>query len=239
MNCMNGSSSQIDSIDSQDYHQDLDLFADAPPLKSCDGCGKYFEETDLKKCRICGKYFCPECRKTHDCRIKPQKNPPESVPMPPHPRESPQPLNSEKIPLTKPNLEAKIPPEKEVRIRKSATCFIGPCIILAIGCVLIPILWYGILIAIPCAVLFAGLIYFMITLIRYIHDIIIITPSRIIIRDRRVHDDIQIDKLDGTQVRKKRIIIHSVGGYTYDFGPVRHPFRLQKLISDYIEHQTR
>ncbi|HJJ48677.1 MAG TPA: hypothetical protein O0X39_06805 [Methanocorpusculum sp.] len=49
---------------------DIDLFADAPPLKRCDGCGQYFEEQELKKCRICGQYFCPECRKTHDCRIK-------------------------------------------------------------------------------------------------------------------------------------------------------------------------
>lgn len=50
---------------------EVDLFADAPPLKRCDGCGRYFEEADLKRCRVCGEYFCPECRKTHDCRIKP------------------------------------------------------------------------------------------------------------------------------------------------------------------------
>ena len=50
---------------------DIDLFADAPPLKRCGGCGRYFEEQEVKKCRVCGEYFCPECRKTHDCRIKP------------------------------------------------------------------------------------------------------------------------------------------------------------------------
>ncbi|HJJ59699.1 MAG TPA: PH domain-containing protein [Methanocorpusculum sp.] len=55
---------------SNDALFDDDLFADAPPLKRCDGCGKYVEENLLKKCRVCGKYFCPVCRQTHDCRIK-------------------------------------------------------------------------------------------------------------------------------------------------------------------------
>ena len=48
---------------------DIDLFEeDAPPLKRCNGCGRYFPENELRRCRACGEVFCKDCQKTHDCR---------------------------------------------------------------------------------------------------------------------------------------------------------------------------
>ncbi|HJJ29229.1 MAG TPA: DUF4352 domain-containing protein [Methanocorpusculum sp.] len=53
--------------------EDDELFGEGTPLKLCNGCYRYFEEDKLRRCRICGQYFCPDCQKTHDCRL-PQKN---------------------------------------------------------------------------------------------------------------------------------------------------------------------
>lgn len=45
----------------------------APDKKRCDGCGRIFDAAKLKQCKNCGEYFCLECRKTHDCRITPNR----------------------------------------------------------------------------------------------------------------------------------------------------------------------
>ena len=60
---------------------DIDLFEeDAPPVKRCDGCGRYFPENELRRCRACGEVFCKDCQKDHDCR---------------HQTNNPQPINNE------------------------------------------------------------------------------------------------------------------------------------------------
>jgi len=80
--------------------EDFDLFEDnSPPLKLCDGCKRYFDEAHLMQCRVCGQYYCPECRKTHDCRLPPKVAPTYSTPKTPETNDMVNPIDSSIPPL--------------------------------------------------------------------------------------------------------------------------------------------
>lgn len=225
MSTMDDITKCMDNWDGQNLSND-DLFADAPPLKRCDGCGKYVEENLLKKCRVCGKYFCPVCRKTHDCRIADKQTESEhnstghiheSVP----PAREWEPIKEEPSIETKTETKASTSSpvrdkpsrnesdkKKEIVVRLYGTIFVPSIIMLILSLICFFIFTSSrmpILTFIPITLLIIGVCLLIAEIVRYNTEYYIITPESICRRFgviNKEREDIRLDKIDGTHIKR-------------------------------------
>ena len=216
---------RMNNWDGKDPSDD-DLFADAPPLKRCDGCGKYVEENLLKKCRVCGKYFCPVCRRTHDCRTVDKLAESEHYSAGHVHEDVPSvqertPVNGETVigtkTETKQNTSSPVGDEtsfnefdkkKEIVVRLYGTIFVPSIIMLVLSLICFCIFtssWLPFLTLIPITVLIIGICMLIAEIVRYNTEYYIISPEAICRRFgviNKEREDVRLDKIDGTHVKR-------------------------------------